>query len=434
MASPTRAEVEAQWVNAATILNEIEGFGSRNATNLLDLIDTLTQSYEGDYTNEATAAIQAIRSSIAGTVSQGTARTVQRPYLRSYLYHVVGRRNVNQATDQNLLSELYDYMWDNDYRVQSRVATFGSPTAVSVNGDVQVLRLTKDKYNFDIESFWADKKRIRCITDHNTGSDKGNEAWLIEGQGPAKDELKRSGSGLETTITGQTVDDSILSNAGFQDADSYTAPTSITDWDSTATVNSTNYGFDSSNIFRAGPSDGATTYSLNVKATTILSQTLSDIGASLSQEIPYIFAVVWNRVPGTASGTLNLRMGNVSSGDVSVAAQTGWNVTVCPPAINWASWYETFKEDDVKIDIDWTKSSGNLLIAEALFVPGTFFDNHWYWVMPNNTASYTAPLINEEFSATDTISDSSIIQKWVWRAWDFYLPHSNGSSITWSGS
>lgn len=434
MASPTRAEVEAQWVNAATVLDGIEAFGSRNTPNLLGLIDTLTQSYEGDYTNEATAAIQAIRSAIAGTVSQGTARAVQRPFLRSYLYHVVGYRNVNQATDQELLSEMSEYMWDNGLRVQSRVATFGSPTAVSVNGDVQVFRLTKDRYNFDIESFWADKKRLLCLIDHNTGSDKGNETWSIEGQGPAKDELKRSGSGLTATLTGQTVDDSLLSNAGFQSADSYTSPTSITDWDSTATVNSTNYGFDSSNTFRKGPSDGATTYSLNVKATTTLSQTLSDIGVSLSSGIPYLYAVVWNRVPGAGNGTLNINMGNVSSGDVTVAAQTGWNVTVCPPARDWAHWYETFKEDNVTVDIRWTKSSGNLRIAEALFVPGTFFDNHWYWVMPSNTANYTPPLINEEFSITDTISDSSIIQKWVWRAWDFYFPHSDGSSVSWSGS
>lgn len=434
MPNPTRAEVEAQWLNAATILNESEAYGSRNATNFLDLENTFIESLEGDYSDEALNAIRRVRGSLAGMVSQATARAVLLPFLRSYCFHVIGYGNANRASATTLLGEMRKYFIDQSRFVQSRVASFGTPTAVGTVGDVQILRLTKDEYNFDIEAFWADKKRAICIADHNLGVSKGAETWQIEGQTRARDELKRSGSSLSTTLSGLTTADSILSNAGFQDADSYTSPTSITDWNSTATINDTNFGFDSSNTFRKGPNDGATTYSLNVKASTTLYQKLSDIGQSLNEAVPYATAVVWNRVPGAGNGTLNIRMGNVSSGDISIAAQTGWNVSFCPPTREWAHWYNTFKEDDLRMDVQWTKSSGNLLLAEVLLVPGTLFDNHWYWVMPANTLDYTAPLIDEEFSITDTISDSSIIQKWLWRAWDFYLPHSNGSSISWIGS
>ena len=47
--NPTRAEIEAQWRNAAEILEKIADAGSADATNLVDLIDTFEQSLESDF-------------------------------------------------------------------------------------------------------------------------------------------------------------------------------------------------------------------------------------------------------------------------------------------------------------------------------------------------------------------------------------------------
>lgn len=438
MATPTRAEVEAQWVNAAKCLDLITAAGAENATNLIGLIDTLEQSYEGDYIGESEAAVQAIRGSLAGVVTPGFAQEVQRPYLRMYCKDVIALLNVATAGDTTMLNAMIDYMRDNAHFVQSRVITYGASAAGASNvGTNQIVRLVKDKDNFDIEAVWIDQKLIRCILDHNTGRDLGNELWSIEGQSRLKDELKRSGSGLTGSLAGSVSDDSLLSNPSFQSFGGTAAvPTSITDWTSSVTVNDTNFAFDSTNMFRKGPGDGDTTYSLKVKTACSLTQKLTVSGNDLSRSLPYAMVLIYNAETFSGQGDLVVRMGGVSSGTVTVTGQTGWQVLVVPVAQNWAHWYKVFQEDDLAIDIDLTgMSGGSVLLGEALFISGTPFDNLWYWVLPSSgNATYLPPEIDDEFTFLDTAADTSLIQKWVVRAWNYYFPHSNGSSIGWSGS
>jgi len=438
MATPTRAEVEAQWVNAAKCLELIVDAGSENATNLINLIDTLEQSYEGDYIGESEAAVQAIRGSLAGMVTPGFAQALQRPYLRMYCKDVIGLLNVAAAGDTLMLSTMIDYMRDNAHFVQSRVITYGAPLAGTSNiGTNQIHRLVKDKDNFDIEAVWIDQKLIKCILDHNTGRDIGNELWSIEGQARLKDELKRSGSGFMGSLAGSVSDDSLLSNPSFQSFGGTAAvPTSITDWTSTITVNDTNFIFDSTNTFRKGPSDGDTTYSLKVNTACNLTQKLTVSGNNLSRSLPYAMVLIYNSETFSGEGTLVVRMGGVSSATVTVTGQTGWKVLLVPGTANWANWYKVFQEDDLQIDIDLTGiSSGSVLLAEALFISATPFDNLWYWMLPSSgDAAYIPAEIDDQFTLLDTDADTSIIQKWVVRAWNYYFPHSNGSSIGWSGS
>jgi len=438
MATPTRAEVEAQWVNAAKCLDLITAAGAENATNLINLIDTLEQSYEGDYIGESEAGVQGIRSALAGLVTPGFAQLIQRPYLRMYCKDVIGLLNVNTASDSLMLNTLVDYLRDNARFVQSRVITYGASAAGASNvGTNQIVRLVKDKDNFDIETVWVDKKLIKCILDHNTGRELGNELWSIEGQARLKDELKRSGSGLMGSLAGSVSDDSILSNPSFQSFGGTAAsPTSITDWTSSITVDDTNFVFDSTNTFRKGPSDGDTTYSLKVKTACNLTQELSVSGNNLSRSLPYAMVLIYNAETFSGQGDLVVRMGGVSSGTVTVTGQTGWQVLVVPVTQNWAHWYKVFQEDDLAIDIDLTgMSGGSVLLGEALFISGTPFDNLWYWVLPSSgNATYLPPEIDDEFTFLDTAADTSLIQKWVVRAWNYYFPHSNGSSIGWSGS
>lgn len=438
MATPTRAEVEAQWVNAAKCLDLITAAGAENATNLIDLIDTLEQSYEGDYIGESEAGVQGIRSALAGLVTPGFAQLIQRPYLRMYCKDVIGLLNVNTASDSLMLNTLVDYLRDNARFVQSRVITYGSAVAGASNvGTNQVVRLAKDKDNFDIESVWVDQKLVKCILDHNTGRELGNELWSIEGQARLKDELKRSGSGLMGSLAGSVSDDSILSNPSFQSFGGTAAsPTSITDWTSSITVDDTNFIFDSTNTFRKGPSDGDTTYSLKVMDACNLTQELSVSGNNLSRSLPYAMVLIYNAETFSGQGDLVVRMGGVSSGTVTVTGQTGWQVLVVPVAQNWAHWYKVFQEDDLAIDIDLTGlTSGSVLLGESLFLSATPFDSLWYWVLPSSgNATYIPPEIDDQFTLLDTDADTSIIQKWVYRAWNYYFPHSNGSSIGWSGS
>src|SRR3990167_6382217 len=123
MPNPSRSEIEAGWKAAINILEETEQFGNVNAQNLLGLIDTLHQAYEGDFIDESEDAAMAIRGLAAGIVSPSMAARIQRPFLKQYMKSVVGRTDL--SNDHEMLSELYRYFIDNSLRVQSRVFTFG---------------------------------------------------------------------------------------------------------------------------------------------------------------------------------------------------------------------------------------------------------------------------------------------------------------------
>ena len=372
-----------------------------------------------------------MRANLNATISSAIARAAQRPFLKQYCKTVIGRGNL--SNDQDMLDELYDYMMDNALRVQSRVPLYNTPVAGTNTGNGQIIRLTRDERNQNIESFWRENKRARCIADRSTGTDIGRELFQFVGQTPEPDELRRSGSGLQSTVVGLTTDDSLIDNASWSSfGGTAAAPTSITSWTSSTTVNSTNYSFDATNYFRAAPSDGTTSYALNAKVTTLLSQAISIRGTKLREDVPYLLAVAWNRAVGSASGTLVLRMGQANT-SVAVSAQTGWNVTLVPSPIGQSAWYRQFQQNDVSIDVQWTRTGGELLIDDVLFVPGTLFDGHWYWIIPNSAASNLQFRVNDSFTWGDAVTATTgKIQTWIWRAWNRHLPSSNGSAITWS--
>lgn len=395
---------------------------------MISLIDSLDQNVESDWPDEITAAEQAIRAASAGIVSATVAQAIQRPFLKQYCKTVIGKGNI--ANDADMLNELYLYLQAQPRYVQSRGFTYGSPAAAGANvGNGQIVRLTKDSYNFDIENCFVESKRARCLADQNTGTRRGEEIFELRGQTQARDDLERSGSGIIATLNSLTTDQSLLFNASWsQSGGTAAAPTSITNWTASATVSSTNFSFDSTNFFRAAPSDGTTSYALNVKSTTTLTQKLSLRGTVVRRDRPYLVALAWNRAVGTASGTLVIRMGSVSS-TVVVSAQTGWNITLCPGTLGQADWYRNWQQDDPSIQIDWTRTAGSLLLDDVLFVEGTLFDSTYYWAIPASVATWAPWRYNDEFTWADSAIDSKI-QKWIWRAWNTYMPHSLGSSIS----
>lgn len=440
MANPSRATIQTGWSNAIKILNQLRLFGNINATNFLSLLNTAQTTFAGDYGDDYFNTLQALRGSLATTVSQGLAAAVQRSWLQQYCKSVIGKTDL--ANDQQMWQELYRYMIDNSLRVDSRRMTFGSSVAGTNTGTMQIVRLTKDEYNFDIESGYGDSKRILCIADQNTGTQQGNEQWQIIGQAKARDELERSGSGLEGTLFGTTIDDSLLNNPGFRSFGGTAgsdAPTSLTSWTSNQTFNSTNFGIDQTNTFRTAPSDG-TAGSLTVKTSATLTQKLTVRGTDLSNTTPYVLAVIWNRAVNSATGTLTARMGTISTA-VTVSAQTGWVVTTVPNPMGQSAWYRLFAQDDLQIQLQWAQTGGTgLLIAEVLLVPATFFDGLGYWMFPSSAAAWIAPRVNDSFTIADGESSSGgVNQRWFARGFGTlngpklgYLPHINGSSITWT--
>ena len=431
MADPSRATIQTEWSNAIKLLDQTYKYGSQNATNLLSLLDTLTLSYAGDWIDDASGAAESVRAAVAGAVSGQQAATLFRPFLKQYLKSVVNRTDLQ--SDSQMFDVLYDYFMDNTLRVQSRVFSYGNPSAGGSNvGTMQILRLNRDKRNQLLEAQHIDAKKAACVLDYNTGTQYGAESYYVQGQAPQRDEIKRSGSGFSTVLAAKTADDSLLQNASWSGFDDATTPTTMTGWSSSAGISNSVMTFSSSTYFRPAPSDGSTAYSIALAASTNLTQTLSTAGATLSQDVPYLLSVIWNRAVGSASGTLTLRLGSQGI-PIAVAAQTGWTQSLVPASIpnGQGCWYRNFAQADVTVSLQWARTSGTIYIDDVLLVPGTPFDGGWYWAIPSSTSAYVAGRVGDSYTWTDTATES-IIQKWLVWAFNRYLPSSNGSSITWS--
>lgn len=435
MPDATRAQVYSLWQSVVDMLEEADKYGRSNSKNVLGMLSTLIGTYKGDYLDELEAAASLYRSASASNVSPGVAAALLRPVIRLMCKSVVNRGNLSD--DQSMFDEIYRYFIDNGQRVQGRAYSYGTPSAGSSNvGNNQILRLTTDQYNQPIENIYRDRKRALCVLDYQTGAVRGGEVLQLVGQTPPKDDLQRSGSGAEAQLVGGHAENCILQNASFSNFESTTgvptSPSGITDWTSVSptTVDSTTYEFDGTNYFRAAPSD-STPYALKIKASALLRQKISTIGKKLIEQVPYILLVMYNAEVGSGVGTLTARMGTASA-SVATSGLTGWRTLIVPGSgtLNQSCWYKNFAQDDLAIELQWARTSGNLLIDDVLFMPGTFHDGTWYWFVPKTVTSWIPNRVNDSYTWQDWISSDSKIQKWNDRGFRRYLPSSIGSSIT----
>lgn len=429
--NPSAADILTEWKAAINILEQTYKYGRLNATNYLTLQNTLETAYAGDFLDEAEAAVQAARGALAGIVSSSFAQDIQRPFLKQYLKSVVGRTDLGD--DIQMLQEMYRYRQSNGLYVQSRSISYGSPAAAAANvGNGQIIRLTKDRYNFDIENIFIDAKRALCIADYQTGTNLGEEVFVLSGQARGRDDLERSGSGLDVVIAALSADNSLLSNPTWSSfTESASVLTDITDWTCLPAVSASVYEMDSTNYFRLAPSDGATGYSLKLLASAKLTQKLSLRGTKLDVDLPYGLTFIWNAALGSAVGTLTVRVGGVAT-TITVNGQSGWQVSTVPLTPGQSAWYRQFAENDLDIEIQWTRTSGDLRIDDVILAPFTPHDNTWYQIIPKSATAYIPHRVNDQFTWADGANSDSVIQKWIWRAWNFYLPHILGSSINWS--
>jgi len=426
MASPSEAEVQAQWKAAVELLHETFKFASVNAENWVSKEDTLVQLVESDFNEEILRSVAAARSRLQSTISPEMVRAVTLPHLKSYIKHVVGK--AVPGGEKDIIDTLYQWFRDTAVTVKSRSFSFGSPSASGGNqGNVTVLRVTKDESNFDIESGHAEAKRADCTVDRNTGSELDNETFRLKGAPQAFDSLQLAGSGIFRDIRVLSCRTSMLRNPSFDNfAGTALSPTSIPDWTSSVAVSSTNFEFDGTNYYRAV--QGVTPYALRIKNTANLSQKLSTGNIKLRADVPYYLHVVYNREIHTASGTLTIRLGAINEA-VVLAAQTGWNIIRVPATTGQNNWYKNFDEQDLDISIEWSQTTGDLLIDDVILAPYSEFDGTWYAVVANNTTPLPA-MKDDFFTWTDSIATDSILQQWLARGYGRYLPHAGSPSIT----
>jgi len=425
VASPTRAEVETQWKNATELIEETRKFGNVNAENWVSKEDTLVQSVESDWADDALSATARSRALLASILTNANAASMQVPHLRAYVRHVI---NSPELTDpQAMFDRLYLYMHDNGLTVNSRGFTFGSPAAGGGNaGNGTILRLTKDAYNYDLEAQHADAKTATCVDDANTLTARHEEAFEFRGGAPGRDALQVTGSSRVQRISALSARQSLLLNPSFsQISGTISAPTDITSWTSSVTVNGTNYTLDETNFYRDFQGD-TTPRALNIRVTANLTQRISVGNFKLRHDVPYMLRVPWNRQVGSASGTLLIRQGAVSN-SVAVAAQTGWQLLYVVASPSQNNWYRQFDEQNLDVAIEWTRTGGELLIDDVLLVPATNFDGSWYWVLGGST-----PFLRDDVFTWSDTEGGAILQTWFWRAFGRYAPSNNAGGETWT--
>lgn len=423
MSAPSEAEVQTQWKNTIALIMKIWKAGRTDADSIITRFDTLMQSIESDFGSNIMASGQQVRNATASII--GFAGTLQIPLIQSYLRHVYDYYNL---TDINrMLDELYDQFAAGSVRIASRQFVFGSPTAGGSNvGTGQILRLNKDKNNFDIENQHADGKTALCIGDVSSGIPKWEEVFEFRGQSSGIDDLDGIGSGLSKNITALSARNSLLLNPSFSSlSGTITVPTAITDWTSSVTVNGTNYEFDEVNYYRDFEGD-TTPRALQIKVTASLTQKLSLRGTVVDWTKPYLCQIAYK--PNGAAGTLQLSLG---SQDVSVVLSGGesnvWTILRVP--LNTNLWPKNWTQADTEIVVSWTKTSGTIIIDEVLLTPMDEFDGSFYAIVPPNSGAPVQFLEDDVFTWTDT-ETGSVIQYWLFRAFNKYLPHATGGSIT----
>jgi hypothetical protein len=425
MASPSRAEVESQWKAAVNLLEYARRWGNVEATNWVGLEDTLTQAVESDFAAAILSSAARSRSFLAQLLSNSNAAAHLLPHLRSYNKHVVNGPDLSDP--QLMFDRMVQYMWDNSYTVNSRDFSFGSPAAGGGNvGNGVILRLNTDDHNFTIENQHADAKTAKVVLDGNSGTAKHEELIEFYGQSPGIDGLQVTGSGKSAKFNALSARASQMLNPSFsQFAGTTSAPTDITSWTSSVTVNSTNYSIDESNYYRDFQGD-STPRALNIKVTGNLTQRISVGNFKLRPDRPYMLRIAWNRQVGSASGTLVIRMGAVNN-SVAVAAQTGWQLLYVVASPSQNNWLRQFNEQNLDVAIEWTRTGGELLLDDVMLVPAYNFDGSWYWPIGGST-----PFLKDDvFTWTDT-ETGAVLQRWAHRAFGRSFPSATGGAETWT--
>lgn len=418
MATPSEAELQAQWKSITYLFDELLTYaGVTSTVNWVTREDAYVQLLETNYPAEALDPIRATRAAIDAALR--TYSDALAPVLREY-----GRVMAAPETDlPSLAFRLYQHLKDNTATVKSRGITFGTPTFSGATGNGTINRLTKDRNNYDIEGIFLDAKVAECSEDQSTGTNKHQEAFIIRGAAPARDSLLVAGSGLVQRHVCLSAADSILTNASFDDfSGTIGTLTELIGW--TPTTALSNFTLDQTNYYRSSP--GSTTpASLKISANDTMTQALSVSGRTIDPNVPLYAQIAYNRQVGTGDGTLTLTFGSQTA-TVALAAQTGWNILRI--TIGQKNWYDTFKEDDLDFKIGLSsRTTGYVLVDDFVIAPYTAHDNTWYAIVGGSTPFLT----RDKATWTDALAGSdSKLQKWMWRATGLYLPHDSSPSIT----
>lgn len=445
--APTEAELQTQWRNAVAILESLRAHVDTNIANDGGLIDTLNQSLEGEITPTALAnAAASFRAGLSALVTPGVAASFISPILQEYASliaaDVTDGFGAGYTSIPDLMTALYEYFHRNSLTVQSRGIAFdgSATTGTSNQGNGSMARLTTDANGYPLEFATVERKTFRCRADRNSGVPEHAESFEMLGADASFDALLRSthgsGDGTRTFIqnknAGSGAGGSLLTNSSFSRFDPSqvnAGEQQFAGWDRLDGAANL-FAQDTTNYYRTAPGD-TTTASLQLtggSGTVRVGQTLASMRVSqLDPDTPYFLRVMANADVGSAvGGSLLIRMGGVQQ-SVAISSLSGWTELAIPAGVN--SWFRTFNEPDLTVEIQWASStSGTLLIDDVIFAPWDLIDGT-YWFLRASSSTPTSWAVDDTLAFTDTggAPTTGIIQWWLYVSGLGYLPSTGGT-------
>ena len=446
MASPTEAEIQTQWKNIVDVLEDTRVYAD---DTLVGLLDTLVQSYEGEYIPHSSFATD-VRAALSAAVDPATARAALEPVVFEYA-RILDQNAAwpgGVGNIEELVPALFKWLHDSSATIATRNITYATPSAAGGNtGTLTAIRLTEDRYGYDLEACHVEQKTFRCVADQNSGAKKWAELWDVQGIQRGPDALSNDlyGSGesergrLRARHAGAGAGGSILNNSSFSE---FTASVSsgeqFKNWAETLTGSAatTDITQDTTNYYRSHPNadtDGALKIAMDDAGDSItLKQTLANMRTKqLDPDTPYFLRVMWNRSIGSgASGTVSLKLGSNTAVTATVAAQSGWQELVIP--FDSTCWLDNFGENDLDIEIGWSGGTGGyVLFDDAVFCKWDQVDGTYFLLTENNGTPVPSE-VNDSMSGTDSggAAGTGKLQYWWWKSGLGHLPSSGSPTIT----
>ena len=435
--TPSESELQAQWRAAVDLLESARAFGDGTVAGPGNLLDTLEQSLEGEYTPQSLASSSArYRAILSSMVEPGRALEFLTPIMFEYATLITSGSGYSDV--RSIKRAVYEHFVDTAKTVKSRAITYDT-TATAGAGNVgngSMNRLTVDANGFNLESCHVEKKQFRCRQDRNSGTQEHAEVFEVIGEAAPLDSLLRSsfGSGdasrrlIRSMHAGTSQGGSLLRNSSFSTFNSSGSP-KFAGWDDT--VGAAQLAQDLTNFYRSHP--GATVDgSLRINGggglvTLVQSLDLMRI-SRLDPETPYFLRVMLNKTVGTAvGGTVTIRMGSQTASVTIAAMSSGWVELKIPAGTG--SWFRTFNVNPFTVEVEWSSStSGYLLVDDVIFVPWELVDGT-YWALMHTDPTPVSWLVDDTLEFTDLggSAGTGIIQWWLWVSGLGYLPSTTGT-------
>lgn len=417
----TEAQVQGAIGKACMIDSKLYAYAAVTATTFLDREEAFLEAVPGDAAPFAHQA-QSIQRAALNTAFNTLRQRVD-PLLLSYA------RVLGLAPGDPILPRLYRYFADNSGTVLNRAFSFGSWSAGGSNaGTGLIYRLTKDEYNFTIESGFAEVKTAECVADAHSGTRRHEEQFMVRGKPAGRDSLERIGSGVAVPVRCMSANSSsqYVQNPSFenvQNGGTFASNSDLTGWTMSAYAN---FASVTATTYKDNPS-ATTSRSLRFNTNGSIYQTFEQVRLNWNRNVPLFAQIAFYR-ESSCDGTLSLTIGGVTA-SVALSAQSGWTILTFPITTN--AWFKNWNTDapagsltdaEIKIELA-SRTTGTLLIDDLIIGPYTPVDGAWVAIVGGAT-----PFIQRDvFTATDTSSDTGIVQTQLARAYGFYLPHTSGT-------